>query len=134
MSVFNALASAMLLHEQEDREVVVTNIWSQSNQIFRSSKKSEVERCKDRWGSRKRENTEEDGKEKEAENIRKITICLKHTEMSWNRLFQCFSIQTCTKKAYFTRFQYVSEKCTFSDEGCGDDGVKGLPPSTDFYF
>ena len=47
--------------------------------------------------------------------IRKITMCLKHTEMSWIRLFQCFSIQTCTEKAYFTRFQYVSEKCTFPD-------------------
>ena len=43
-------------------------------------------------------------------------MCLKHTEMSRNRLFQCFSIQTCTEKAYFIRFQYVLGKCTFSNE------------------
>ena len=50
------------------------------------------------------------------DTIRKITMCLKHTGMSWNRLFQCFSIQTCTEKAYFSRFQYVSALCTFPDD------------------
>ena len=40
---------------------------------------------------------------------------LKYTEMFWNRLFQCFSIQKYTKKAYFSRFQYVLALCTFSD-------------------
>ena len=52
-------------------------------------------------------------------HIRKITMCLKYTEISWNRLFQCFSIQTCTEKAYFSRFQYILALCTFSDAALG---------------
>ena len=48
-------------------------------------------------------------------HIRKITMYLKYTEIFWNRLFQCFSIQTCTEKTYFSRFQYVLALCTFSD-------------------
>ena len=58
-------------------------------------------------------------------------MCLKHTEMSWNRLFQYFSIQTCTEKAYFTRFQYVSGKCTFPDEGSSARQSRGRTPDVD---
>ena len=48
-------------------------------------------------------------------HIWKITMYLKHTEIFWNRLFQCFSIHTYIEKAYFSRFQYVSAQSTFSN-------------------